>query len=126
MLRLTKLDELPQLLNILKGDMSLVGPRPEDPYYVQYYSEEQRRVLQVKPGITSPATVQYRHEESMLVGPHWEDRYRNEILPRKLQIELDYLSRRTMASDVKILAQTALAIFGRPDGSAISRGQCRT
>ena len=125
MLRLTKLDELPQLLNILRGDMSLVGPRPEDPHYVQYYSGEQRRVLQVKPGMTSPATVQFRHEESMLVGPHWEDRYRNEILPRKLQIELDYLSHRTMASDLKILAQTALAIFSRPAYSETGRGQCR-
>jgi len=121
-LRRTKVDELPQLLNVLKGEMSLVGPRPEDPAYVQTYSPEQRQVLRVKPGITSPATVLHRHEEHMLNGPDWEATYRNEILPAKLRIELNYLSHRTLSSDMSILARTALALFARskqPDSSAI-------
>jgi lipopolysaccharide/colanic/teichoic acid biosynthesis glycosyltransferase len=115
-LRRTKLDELPQLINLLKGDMSLVGPRPEDPEYLRLYSPDQRRVLDVRPGITSPATVRYRHEETMLTGPEWEQVYRNRILPEKLRIELDYLSRRTLAGDLKVLAQTAVAIVTRPPG----------
>jgi lipopolysaccharide/colanic/teichoic acid biosynthesis glycosyltransferase len=110
-----KLDELPQLINTLIGDMSLVGPRPEDPGYVRLYSADQRRVLDVKPGITSPATVLHRDEEDMLTGPDWEQRYRTEILPNKLRIELDYLSQRTLGGDLRILAQTAVALLRRPE-----------
>jgi lipopolysaccharide/colanic/teichoic acid biosynthesis glycosyltransferase len=113
-LRRTKIDELPQLLNTLRGDMSLVGPRPEDPGYVASYSPLQLQVLRVKPGITSPATLRYRHEEQMLAGPNWEETYRREILPAKLQIELDYLSRRTLAEDISILGKTAVALFSKP------------
>ena len=113
-LRRTKLDELPQLFNLLMGDMSLVGPRPEDPRYLRFYSPDQRRVLDVRPGVTSPATVLFRHEEAMLTGPEWEQVYRDTILPEKLRIELDYLSRRTFAGDMKVLAQTAVAIMTRP------------
>src|SRR6185295_4073920 len=112
-LRWTKLDELPQLLNTLSGTMSLVGPRPEDPGYVRLYSADQRRVLDVKPGITSPATVLHRDEEAMLTGPDWERRYRTEILPEKLRIELDYMSRRTLGGDIRILAHTAAALLRR-------------
>jgi lipopolysaccharide/colanic/teichoic acid biosynthesis glycosyltransferase len=110
-LRRSKVDEMPQLFNVLKGNMSLVGPRPEDPRYVRSYSQDQLQVLRVKPGITSPATVLHRHEEQMLTGPDWETRYRNEILPAKVQIELNYLSRRTLSRDLLILAQTAVALF---------------
>jgi lipopolysaccharide/colanic/teichoic acid biosynthesis glycosyltransferase len=122
-LRRTKLDELPQLFNTLIGDMSLVGPRPEDPSYVESYSADQRQVLRVKPGITSPATVLHRHEEEWLTGPDWEETYRREILPAKLEIELAYLQRRTLAEDIRVLALTASALFtrsarvGRPGGS---------
>ncbi len=127
-LRRTKLDELPQLFNTLAGDMSLVGPRPEDPLYVKSYSAEQLQVLRVKPGITSPATILHRHEEQMLTGPDWEDTYVTEILPAKLQIELDYLSVRTLSTDVRILAQTASALFTRPTRhvSANRGSQCRS
>jgi lipopolysaccharide/colanic/teichoic acid biosynthesis glycosyltransferase len=113
-LRRSKLDELPQLINTLIGNMSLVGPRPEDPFYVGLYSADQRRLLEVKPGITSPATVLHRDEERMLIGNDWEQRYRAEILPNKLRIELDYLSRRTLGGDLRILAQTAAALFRQP------------
>ena len=114
LLRRTKLDELPQLTNTLMGSMSLVGPRPEDPAYVRLYSERQRQLLEVKPGITSPATVLHRNEERMLAGPDWERVYRTEILPEKLRIELEYQSRRTLAGDIGILAQTAVAILRAP------------
>jgi lipopolysaccharide/colanic/teichoic acid biosynthesis glycosyltransferase len=113
MLRRTKLDELPQFYNTLIGDMSLVGPRPEDPAYVESYSADQCQVLRVKPGITSPATVLLRHEEELLTGPEWEETYRKEILPAKLEIELAYLRRRTVAADMRVLAQTASALFTR-------------
>jgi lipopolysaccharide/colanic/teichoic acid biosynthesis glycosyltransferase len=126
-LRRTKIDELPQLFNTLMGDMSLVGPRPEDPGYVRSYSPEQREVLRVKPGITSPATVLHRHEEQMLIGSDWEEKYRTEILPAKLRIELDYLSRRTLSQDLLILAQTVSALFTKPPRPVAGRGsQCRT
>jgi lipopolysaccharide/colanic/teichoic acid biosynthesis glycosyltransferase len=127
LLRRTKLDELPQLFNTLVGDMSLVGPRPEDPGYVESYSAEQRQVLRVKPGITGAATVLHRHEEQMLTGPDWEETYRRDILPAKLQIELDYLSRRTLLKDVRILAQTASALFTKPARLGANRdSQCRS
>jgi lipopolysaccharide/colanic/teichoic acid biosynthesis glycosyltransferase len=113
-LRQTKVDELPQLFNVLKGEMSLVGPRPEDPRYVALYSAEQRRVLAVRPGITSPASIRYRGEEALLDGADWEQTYTGRIMPDKLQRELAYLARRTLWSDLAVLWQTALALFKRP------------
>ena len=110
LLRRTKLDELPQFLNVLRGDMSLVGPRPEDPRYVALYTPEQRRLLSVRPGITSPASVRFRLEEELLQGGDWERVYREEVLPAKLRIELDYLAHRSVWSDVGIIVQTVLAL----------------
>ena len=110
-LRRTKLDELPQLINVWKGDMSLVGPRPEDPRYVEGYTPEQRRVLAVRPGITSAASVLYRHEEQMLEGEEWEKTYREKVLFDKLRIELEYLEHRTLASDLGILLKTFVAVL---------------
>jgi lipopolysaccharide/colanic/teichoic acid biosynthesis glycosyltransferase len=111
LLRKTKIDELPQLINVLKGEMSLVGPRPEDPRYVALYTPEQRRVLAVRPGITSPAAIRYRHEERLLDGPGWEQIYVQEVMAHKLQIELDYLARRTVWSDLGVILQTLWALF---------------
>lgn len=110
LLRRFKLDELPQLLNVLKGEMSLVGPRPEDPRYVVYYTPEQLRVLSVRPGITGAASVRYRHEEALLKGPDWETVYLKVILPDKLKIDLGYIDRWSFRRDLKILAQTAAAV----------------
>jgi lipopolysaccharide/colanic/teichoic acid biosynthesis glycosyltransferase len=126
-LRNKKIDELPQLFNALVGDMSLVGPRPEDPGYVRTYSSEQLRLLRVKPGLTGAATVLHHHEEELLGGPDWEASYRGEILPEKLRIELDYLSRRTLSKDLLILAQTASVLFAKPAPLDTNRSpQCRS
>lgn len=110
-LRRTKLDELPQLINVLKGEMSLVGPRPEDPRYVALYTPEQRRVLEARPGITSAASLAFRHEEQLLSGPDWEQVYRTQVMPAKLALDLDYLDRRTLASDLALIWRTILAMF---------------
>jgi lipopolysaccharide/colanic/teichoic acid biosynthesis glycosyltransferase len=105
-LRRYKLDEFPQLFNVLKGEMSLVGPRPEDPRYVVYYTEQQRKLLWCRPGITSPASVRYRNEENLLQGKDWERDYTQNILPRKLDIELRYLPHRTLWTDLGIVMRT--------------------
>ncbi len=110
-LRRTKLDELPQLINVIKGDMSLVGPRPEDPRYVADYTPEQRQVLTVRPGMTSWASIDYRHEEDLLIVDTLEDTYRGVIMPAKLALDLQYVERRTMRLDLKILWQTVGALF---------------
>ena len=112
-LRRLKLDELPQLLNVLKGDMALVGPRPEDPRYVAFYTPEQRRVLSVKPGVTSEASLAYRSEEGMLQGDDWEKRYREEVLPRKLSMELEYLQVKSLPKDIALILRTIQAIAHR-------------
>lgn len=110
-LRRTKLDELPQLINVLKGDMRLVGPRPEDPRYVALYTPEQRRVLSVRPGITSWASIQFRDEEMLLAASNVDDVYRTTILPQKLALDLDYVARRSFRLDLIILWRTVLAIL---------------
>lgn len=110
-LRKTKLDELPQLINVLVGDMSLVGPRPEDPAYVALYTPEQRVVLRVRPGITSAASLAFRHEEGILSGLDWEATYRNVVMPAKLRIDLDYLAGRSLWSDIGLIFRTLGAIF---------------
>jgi lipopolysaccharide/colanic/teichoic acid biosynthesis glycosyltransferase len=110
LLRRAKLDELPQLINVLSGDMSLVGPRPEHPNYVRLYSEAQRRVLSVRPGITGAASVQYRDEEAMLVGKDPESAYRTLIMPDKLRLELEYLDRRSIWSDLGLILATVVAV----------------
>ena len=91
-------------------------------------SDRQLEVLRVRPGITSPATLAHRDEEAMLTGPDFEEKYRREILPAKLRIELDYLSERTLGTDVRILAQTAVALFRNPTTGDSTRGssECRS
>jgi FlaA1/EpsC-like NDP-sugar epimerase len=109
-LRKSKLDELPQLINVLMGDMSLVGPRPEDPRYVADYTPRQRRVLAVRPGITSSASITYRHEETMLSGTEPEKQYLSSILPRKLEMDLEYVRSRSFLTDLKILLRTIASL----------------
>ena len=106
LLRQWKLDELPQLLNVIRGDMSLVGPRPEDPRYVALYTPLQRVVLRARPGITSPASLQYRDEAALLTRADWETTYRETIMPQKIAIELEYLARRTLWTDLGLILRT--------------------
>lgn len=114
-LRNYKLDEIPQLLNVIRGEMSLVGPRPEDPRYVEYYTPEQRKVLSVLPGIASSAAVEYRHEETILAdvpAGELDQVYLEEILPEKLALDLDYIEDNSLLLDIKILTQAVLRSLG--------------
>ncbi len=110
-LRKYKLDELPQLLNVLRGEMSFVGARPEDPRYVAFYNKEQRQVLAFRPGITSPASLKYRDEESLLNGTDWLQQYVDVVLPKKLALDLSYLKQRSVFSDIVIILRTLAGIL---------------
>ena len=108
-LRKTKLDELPQLINVLKGDMSLVGPRPEVPRYVAMYNEVQQRVLDVRPGITDHASIRYFEENELLAQSSDPERtYIEEIMPKKLAINLEYVNHHNLMTDLGILFRTFL------------------
>ena len=114
LLRKSKLDELPQFINVLRGERSLGGPRPEDERYLPFYSDEELAVLSVRPGITGAAAVAYRHEETLLSrADDVETVYRTEVLPAKLALEIDYLEQRSLAVDLRLLVQTALAVGRR-------------
>ncbi|TVR91176.1 MAG: sugar transferase [Trueperaceae bacterium] len=113
-LRRYKLDEFPQLINVVLGDMSLVGPRPEVPRYVALYDERQRRVLDVRPGITDPASIAYRDENALLANAEDpEATYVDEVMPAKLDINLAYLERRSLLSDIGVILQTLMAVVRR-------------
>ena len=112
-LRKTKIDELPELWNVLKGDLSLVGPRPEVPRYVNLENPQWKRVLQAKPGITDPVTLKLRNEEMLLAGIKGdrEEYYLKVLQPYKLHGYVDYLNKRGLWTDIKILLQTSIAIM---------------
>lgn len=108
-LRKTKCDELPQLWNVLRGDMSFVGPRPEVPRYVALYTPEQRKVLELKPGITDLATLHFRDEEELLSrAADVEAFYVQDCIPRKIELNLLYAERAGIWEDTKIILQTVL------------------
>ncbi|MBK8982141.1 MAG: sugar transferase [Ignavibacteria bacterium] len=110
-LRKYKLDEMPQLLNILTGDMSFVGPRPEVRKYVDLYSDEQKKILQVRPGITDLASIKYRNENELLAGADDPEKYYiNEIMPDKIRINLEYISDRSLFKDIKVILKTIKAL----------------
>ncbi|MFZ3341071.1 MAG: sugar transferase [Terriglobales bacterium] len=110
LLRPHKLDELPQLFNVLRGDMQLVGTRPEVERYVQMFRPKYAVILQDRPGITDPASLAYRHENQMFRPNRLEQQYLNEILPAKLRLSMDYQRRRSFLSDLQVLLKTALAL----------------
>jgi len=113
-LRRWKLDELPQLINVLNGEMSLVGPRPEVPEYAEMYTCQQRRVLEFRPGLTSPASLIYFDEEETLARQqNHEDFYIRVLLPHKLEIDLDYCRDASLATDLIILLTTAQTLLQR-------------
>jgi lipopolysaccharide/colanic/teichoic acid biosynthesis glycosyltransferase len=111
-LRKTKLDELPSLVNVLKGEMSLVGPRPESPSWVERYTPQQRIVLTVNPGITGLAQIKYRNEEALLSGANLETEY-PKIMNDKLNIDLGYVENRSFILDLRILLKTVAVLFRR-------------
>jgi lipopolysaccharide/colanic/teichoic acid biosynthesis glycosyltransferase len=110
-LRRFRIDELPQLLNVVRGEMSLVGPRPEDPGFVDWSDPVHRRVFTARPGITGLAQLEFHDEVELLIGPDVQERYRTEILPAKLRLDLEYLDRQTLLLDLQILARTVRAIL---------------
>lgn len=111
-LRRSKIDELPQLLNVLLGDMSVVGPRPEVEKYVRHFTDDYREILAVRPGITDIASVMYRDEENMLKGRgDSESFYLTEILPKKIRLARYYVRRRSMLMDARILLATFLSVL---------------
>ena len=108
-LRRLKLDELPELWNVACGDMSLVGPRPDVPGYADMLTGDDRRVLELKPGITGPATLKYRNEEELLALCDDPVAYNDRVIfPDKVRINLEYLDSRTFAGDIYIILQTVL------------------
>ena len=113
-LRRTKLDELPQLWNVLKGDMSIVGPRPEVPKYVELYDEDMLPALDVRPGLTDPASIDAFDEgEELASSDEPEAHYQNVILPRKVRAQVAYARRSNLFSDGRVIARTLLRILKR-------------
>lgn len=113
-LRKYKLDELPQLINVLIGNMSFVGPRPEVRKYVNLYNNEQLKVLKVKPGITDYASIEFRNENELLnMAENPEDFYVNYIMPQKLNINLQYLQNNSLVKDISIIITTLYTIIGK-------------
>ncbi|MBK6867857.1 MAG: sugar transferase [Burkholderiales bacterium] len=112
-LRAAKLDELPQLIDVLKGDMSLVGPRPEVPRYMALYPEDaRRRILSLRPGITDRAAIEFRDEERLLAASADPERtYVHDIMPIKQRYYLDYAARHSVAGDLRILLDTLRALW---------------
>lgn len=115
-LRKFKVDELPQLINVLMGTMSLVGPRPELEKFVSLYDQNQRRALLVKPGITDYASIEFRNENQLLEGKSDPiDFYIREIMPEKLKLNLEYIQDQSFWVDMKVIVKTIFLIFKRHD-----------
>ena len=111
-LRKYKLDELPQLFNVLSGSMSFVGPRPEVPRYVALYDAEQKKVLDVKPGITDYASIAYSEENELLAkAANPEELYISKVMPAKLKLNMRYINEMSLATDIKIIFKTIGKVF---------------
>ena len=117
-LRDRKLDELPQLLNVLRGDMSLVGPRPELYEHTDAYSPDERAILEVKPGITDLASLEFFRLDEAVGGEDPDEVYRTRIRPRKNRLRLQYVAQRSLSLDLTILARTAARVIGSLLGRA--------
>jgi lipopolysaccharide/colanic/teichoic acid biosynthesis glycosyltransferase len=108
-LRQYKVDELPQLFNVLKGEMSFVGPRPEVKEYVQLFKKDYKKLLRIRPGITDPASIKYADEERVLSSSeNWEEEYKKRILPEKIDLSLQYVEQHNIMTDLKIILKTLL------------------
>ena len=126
LLRKTKLDELPQLINVLKGDMSLVGPRPEVRKYVEMFAEDYADILRVRPGITDLASIKYRDEATVLaVAAAPEKEYIERVLPEKLRFAHEYVRRQSFWLDIAIIFGTLLQLIAdRLPGAASPNKKC--
>jgi lipopolysaccharide/colanic/teichoic acid biosynthesis glycosyltransferase len=113
-LRHTKLDELPQLINVLAGDMSLVGPRPEVAEYTDAYTADERRILSVRPGITDLASLRFNNLEEVVGSDDPDETFRRKVLPEKIALRLKYVDERSLAGDLAILARTAAVVLAKP------------
>jgi lipopolysaccharide/colanic/teichoic acid biosynthesis glycosyltransferase len=112
LLRKSKLDELPQLLNILKGDMSFVGPRPEVPYYVDLFRRDYEQILKVRPGLTDLASLKYSDEASILgQSDNPEAEYLGRLLPDKIQLAKQYIRRSSILFDIRLIFETVIKLF---------------
>ncbi|WP_237036068.1 sugar transferase [Mediannikoviicoccus vaginalis] len=112
-LRKSKIDELPQLINVFIGDMSFVGPRPEVPKYTALYDEYQKNILKIRPGITDLASIKYKDEASVLAkSENPEETYINEIMQEKLRINLEYIEKISVIQDIKLIVITILEVIG--------------
>jgi lipopolysaccharide/colanic/teichoic acid biosynthesis glycosyltransferase len=119
-IRRLNLDELPQLINVLKGEMSIVGPRPEVPQYVALFSETEKQILSVRPGLTDWATLWNLDEGAVLAGAEDPEQvYLERIRPEKIRLQLEYIKRRTVWVDMVILAQTVMALVLRSKAQAL-------
>ena len=108
-----KLDELPQLWNILKGEMSFVGPRPESPDYTKLYTEEQKAILELRPGITDFASIEFADLGSLLKGDDPDELYFEKVWDRKMELRMKYVRERSFWVDIKLIFLTFAAIFSR-------------
>jgi len=112
LLRATKIDELPQLINVFKGDMSFVGPRPEIRQYVELFRRDYEEILKIRPGITDLASVKYRNEATILgQAENPEDEYVRRVLPEKIELAKDYLQRSSLVFDLALLFKTLCKLF---------------
>jgi lipopolysaccharide/colanic/teichoic acid biosynthesis glycosyltransferase len=109
-LRRSKLDELPQLVNVLRGEMSLVGPRPEAPVYVDLYGPEAAEILSVRPGITGPTQLRFMDEEQLLAGGEADRVYRETVLAQKIASDLEYVRSRTLLGDLRLLLASLIRL----------------
>lgn len=113
-IRKFKLDELPQLINVLKGDMSFVGPRPEVRHYVDYWTEEQMVVLSVRPGITDPASIKFRNENELMANAeNPEEYYINVIMQEKLKLYIEYVNHHSLLTDIGLIFKTLWVVIAK-------------
>lgn len=114
LLRKLKLDELPQLVNVLKGEMSFVGPRPEVPEYTDKYTTEESRILSVRPGITDFASLEFNDLQEVVGAADPDEYFRQNVLAKKNQLRLKYVDQQSMGTDTKILLRTLAVVAGKP------------